>query len=265
MSTVPPSSVSSSTSTDTHLSTHHLTTAFTTPASHSACQTPILSSRTRQQMNPRPMLLPVQVGPSLMVDYPFRPSLHNMASRHSTPSQHIRLSVRDGETVAQPARGVHFNPIVSHYRSPMMSIPSNAPQYPAGLQPAVPPRPQLRSQPHQYLEPSGYQGYVQEGFSMLPGQNTTGSQLCPSQLSAHVQSGSSGFPRTAQFVGGTIHPTQLHSQPVPAQQQTPATFRPVPKTLPRTQLPQSQAPFRSSTLLFVLLQARQDKRQRRRP
>ena len=138
-------------------------------------------------MIPRPVLHPVQVGPSLMSGYPQQSmGVHHsqVAANYGTSSQQVGpvgMNIRGGGIMGQRPGNMLGNPnqhMASYYpraRSPMtvrprMPVnprPPNIQQNP-GMRPTLPPRPLMRSHAYPSIKPIGYQGQAQEGYSMLP-------------------------------------------------------------------------------------------------
>ena len=221
-----------------------------------------------QTLRVRPVLHPVQVGPSLMSGYPQKSmGMHHsqVAANYDTSSQQVGpvgMNIRGGGIMGQLPRNMLGNPnhqrMASYYpqtRSPMMIRlrmpvnlrPLNAQQHP-GMRPTLPPRPLMRSHAHPYIEPLGYQGQVQEGYSTLPQHQSSFQFSAPSFRAGlgHTMS-SPVTSRAPQFVRGATNPLPPPSwttsqAPPPARQLTPSAHRLTPNTLSQTNPPQSQPP-----------------------
>ena len=221
-------------------------------------------------MIPRPVLHPVQVGPSLMSGYPQRSmGVHQsqVAANYGTSSQQVGpvgMNIRGGGIMGQLPRNMLGNPnqhMASYYpqtRSPMMVRPRmpvnprlpNIQQNPQ-MRPTLPPRPLMRSHAHPYIEPLGYQGQAQEGYSTLPQHQSSFQFSAPPVHAGLGHMSSPVTSRAPQFVRGATNPlpppswTTSQATP-PALQLTPPAHRLTPNTLSQTNPPQSQPPSLSS-------------------
>ena len=221
-------------------------------------------------MIPRPVLHPVQIGPSLMSGYPQQSmGLHQsqVATNHGTSSHQVGpvgMNIRGEGIMGQLPRNILGNPnqhMASYYpqtRSPMMIRPRmpvnlrplNAQQHP-GMRPTLPPRPLMRSHTHPSIEPLGYQGQAQEGCSTLPQHQSSFQFSAPPVHAGLGHMGSPVTSRAPQFVGGATRPLSppswtTYQAPPPAQQLTPPAHCLTPNTLSQTNPPQSQPPSLSS-------------------